>query len=120
MNKELITWKAGTVIYSFGDKSDFAYFLKDGEVEIKSKNGTRVGFINKDEVFGEQSILLDTSRTVSAVALKDSSAIKIQKISLIKEFKNSSFLIQAILRATCMRLTNLAGTIEKDLESIDD
>ena len=45
-----ITWKTGTIIYKFGDQPDYA-FLKEGEVEIISKNGTTVGFINKDEVF---------------------------------------------------------------------
>ena len=41
-------------------------FLKEGEVEIISKNGTTVGFINKDEVFGEISILLNTNRSVKS------------------------------------------------------
>ena len=35
-----ITWKTGTIIYKFGDQPDYA-FLKEGEVEIISKNGTQ-------------------------------------------------------------------------------
>ena len=112
-----ITWKSGTTIYNFNDQSDFAYFLIDGEIEIISANGNTVGYINKKEVFGEQSILLDTNRTVTAKASKDSVALKIPKDSLLKELNNCSTLIKAILRSTCIRLTNLDNTIKTNLDS---
>lgn len=112
-----ITWKSGTTIYNFNDQSDFAYFLIDGEIEIISANGNTVGYINQKEVFGEQSILLDTNRTVTAKASKDSVALKIPKDSLLKELNNCSTLIKAILRSTCIRLTNLDNTIKNNLDS---
>tara|TARA_B100000287_G_scaffold114295_1_gene106462 strand:+ start:1831 stop:2205 length:375 start_codon:yes stop_codon:yes gene_type:complete len=116
-NNDLIKWKAGTVIYNFNDKSDYAYFLKKGEIEIISEKGTRVGFINDNEVFGESSILLGTKRTVTAKATQDSEGIKIPQEKLLKEFNKSSTLIKAILRSTCIRLTNLDNTIKKNLEN---
>tara|TARA_X000000368_G_scaffold314474_1_gene252084 strand:+ start:735 stop:1115 length:381 start_codon:yes stop_codon:yes gene_type:complete len=112
-----ITWKSGTTIYNFNDQSDFAYFLIDGEIEIISEHGNTVGYINQKEVFGEQSILLDTNRTVTAKASRDSVALKIPKDSLIKELNNCSTLIKAILRSTCIRLTNLDNTIKTNLDS---
>tara|TARA_B100000886_G_C20249310_1_gene418035 strand:- start:378 stop:632 length:255 start_codon:yes stop_codon:yes gene_type:complete len=84
MGKENITWTAGKIIYKVGDEPDFACLLTKGEVEIISDKGTRVGFINKDEVFGELSILLNTKRTVTAVALKESKAFLIPKKKLAK------------------------------------
>ena len=118
-NKNIIQFKAGEVIYKFDDKSDCAYFLKKGEVKIISEKGNTVGYINEDEVFGEQSILLGTNRTVTAEAAKDCLAIKIPKYKLIQEFNKSSTLIKAILRSTCMRLTNLDNTISTNLNSED-
>ncbi len=120
MKNNEISWKAGKTIYNFNDDSDFAYLLKDGEVEIKSQNGVRIGYINKDEVFGEQSILLGTKRTVHALATKDSIAYKIPKQNLLKEYHDSSMFIQAILRSTYIRLTNLGSTIKDNLQSIDN
>ena len=117
-NKNEVLWKSKTVIYNFNDKADFAYLLTKGEVQIKSRDGTCVGFINKDEVFGEQSIVLGTTRTVTAIASKDSSAIKIPKDKLMNEYNKSSLLIKAILRSTYMRLTNLNSTLREDLNSI--
>ena len=120
MGEEFITWEPKTVIYKFGDQADFAYLLKEGAVEILSENGTKVGFVNEKEVFGEQSILLNTSRTVTAVAIEKSAAVKIPKETLLNEFKESSILIRAILRSTYLRLTNLNTTITKDLKNFFD
>ena len=118
--EEYISWEPNTVIYKFGDQSDFAYLLEKGAVEILSENGTKVGYVNAKEVFGEQSILLETQRTVTAVAIEKSAAVKIPKETLLKEFKESSILIRAILRSTYLRLTNLNTTITKDLKNFFD
>ena len=120
MGEENISWTAGEVIYKVGDEPDFAYLLIKGEVEIISEKGTRVGFINKDEVFGELSILLNTKRTVTAITLKESKALLIPKINLLNDYNNTSFFIKAILRSTYMRLTNLNSTIKIDLKSLND
>ena len=120
MGEENISWTANEVIYKVGDEPDFAYLLTKGEVEIISEKGTRVGFINKDEVFGELSILLNTKRTVTAITLKESKALLIPKINLLNDYNNTSFFIRAILRSTYMRLTNLNSTIKIDLKSLND
>ena len=119
MGKENISWKAGETIYKVGDEPDFAYILTTGEIEIISEKGTRVGFINEDEVFGELSILLNTKRTVTAIALKKSKALLIPKKNLINDYNKTSFFIKAILRSTYMRLTNLNSTIKIDLENLN-
>ena len=120
MGGENISWAAGEIIYKVGDESDFAYLLTKGEVEIISEKGTRVGFINKDEVFGELSILMSTKRTVTAVALKESNALLIPKKNLVDDYNKTSFFIKAILRSTYMRLTNLNSTIKIDLKSLKE
>ena len=57
-NDDAVQFTAGSVIYTHNDVSDCATFKK-GEAKLFSKKGTTVGFINEEEVFGEQSILLD-------------------------------------------------------------
>ena len=109
MSAKNISWTAGETIYKTGDKSDFAYLLTKGEVEIISNKGTRVGFINEDEVFGELSILLNSKRTVTAI--KESKALLIPKKNLLEDYCKTSFFIKAIIRTTYMRLTNLNSTI---------
>ena len=117
-NINSVNWKSGTTIYKIGDEADFAYLLEKEEVEVLSKNSVRVGFINEKEVLGEQSILLNTKRTVTIKTTKDSVAIKIPKKTIIVEFQNLSKLIKAILRITYLRLMNLDNTIKDNLDSI--
>ena len=118
MGEKNISWKAGEIIYKVGDEPDFAYLLTQGEVEVLSDKGTRVGFINEDEVFGELSILLNTKRTVTAITLEESKALLIPKKNLLNDYNKTSFFIKAILRSTYMRLTNLNSTIKIDLKSL--
>lgn len=119
MSGKKVSWNSGEIIYKIGEDSKHAYLLAHGEVEILSKSGTRVGFINQNEVFGEQSILLNTKRTVTAIALQESSALIIPKANLINDYNKSSFLMKAILRSTYIRLTNLSSTLNKDLKSLE-
>ena len=120
MGSKNISWTAGEIIYKAGDEPDFAYLLTKGEVEIISEKGTRVGFVNEDEVFGELSILLNTKRTVTTVALTESNALLIPKKNLIDDYNKTSFFIRAILRSTYLRLTNLNSTIKIDLKSFNE
>ena len=120
MGRENISWTAGEIIYKAGNEPDFAYLLTKGEVEIISEKGTRVGFVNEDEVFGELSILLNTKRTVTAIALTESKALLIPKKNLIDDYNKTSFFIRAILRSTYLRLTNLNSTIKIDLKSFNE
>ncbi len=82
MHENKISWNEGTTIYKFDDEADFAYLLLEGEILVKSRGGKKVGFINKNEIFGEQSIILGTKRTVTTIASKNSSAMKIPKKNL--------------------------------------
>ena len=65
-------------------------------------------------------IVEGTNRTVTAIASKNSSAVQIPKDKLIKEFKDTSILIKAVLRSTYLRLTNLDSTIKNDLDSLEN
>ena len=120
MSAENISWAAGEIIYKTGDESDFAYLLTKGEVETISNKGTRVGFINDDEVFGELSILLNSKRTVTAIVIKDSIALLIPKKNLLDDYNKTSFFIKAIIRTTYMRLTNLNSTIKTDIKNLNE
>ena len=99
MGEKNISWTAGEIIYKVGDEPDFAYLLTKGEIEIISDKGTRVGFINEDEVFGELSILLNTKRTVTAITLKESKALLIQKKNLLNDKKNYEKKLSKMARA---------------------
>lgn len=59
-----MTFKSGQMILREGDVSNSIFIIKEGEVEIKSKEKT-VRVIKKGDFFGEISWLLNTFRTKS-------------------------------------------------------
>ncbi|HKO10257.1 MAG TPA: cyclic nucleotide-binding domain-containing protein, partial [Alphaproteobacteria bacterium] len=62
----------GDVIYREGDKSDFAYIIKSGRVEIlKTEDGEarQVTVLGDGDIFGEMGVVLDQRRSVTAKAL---------------------------------------------------
>lgn len=63
-----IIWKAGEVIYRAGDPSNEAFLIMEGSVEIFTSEGLLLNRIGTNEILGETSLLLNISRTVTAIA----------------------------------------------------
>ena len=60
-------YKPGQLIFSEGDVANSIYWIKEGEVDIKSKDKV-IRTLKKHDFFGDISILLNTTRTKSAYA----------------------------------------------------
>ena len=58
MNKDIIYWKKGDVIYDIGDNPEAAFIINSGQVEIKSSEGIKVGIIKENEIFGDKACIL--------------------------------------------------------------
>ena len=63
-----ILWDAGEVIYRAGDPSNEAFLIMEGSVQIFTSEGLLLNRIGVNEILGETSLLLDTTRTVTAIA----------------------------------------------------
>ena len=68
MNMVRKPFKAGDVIFNFGEKSDDLYLIHSGSVEIVSCEGLVLATLNAGELFGEMaSILGERERATRAV-----------------------------------------------------
>ena len=65
---KFVLWDSGEVIYRAGDPSHEAYLIMEGSVELFTGEGLRLNRIGANEILGETSLLLDTERTVTAIA----------------------------------------------------
>ena len=65
---KFILWDAEEVIYRAGDASHEAFLIMEGSVELFTAEGLRLNRIGANEILGETSLLLDTERTVTAIA----------------------------------------------------
>ena len=63
-----IIWDAKEVIYRAGDPSGEAYLIMDGSVELFTAEGLRLNRIGANEILGETSLLIESERTVTAIA----------------------------------------------------
>ena len=63
-----IIWEAGEVIYRAGEPSNEAFLIMEGSVQIFTSEGLLLNRIGTNEILGETSLLLNVSRTVTAIA----------------------------------------------------
>ena len=63
-----ILWDSNEVIYRAGEPSEDAYLIMEGSVELFTAEGLRLNRIGANEILGETSLLLETERTVTAIA----------------------------------------------------
>jgi len=63
-----ILWNPGEVIYRAGDPSHEAYLIMEGSVQVFTSEGLLLNRIGANEIVGETSLLLNTTRTVTAIA----------------------------------------------------
>ena len=83
-NQEPKPYKAGEIIYSHNDPAEFIFLIHSGKVRIESKHGLELGILETGEIFGEVGHIIETPRTVTAVAVTNS-LIRIIDEKTVKE-----------------------------------
>ena len=66
---DVVIWDSSETVYQVGDKGFEAYLIVEGTVDILTGDGLRLSRLGKDEIFGETSLLLQTTRSVSVCLL---------------------------------------------------
>ncbi|MFI4987934.1 MAG: cyclic nucleotide-binding domain-containing protein, partial [Alphaproteobacteria bacterium] len=97
----------GEVIYQEGDKSDFAYVIRSGRVEIlKSEDGEarQITVLGEDDVFGEMGIVLDQRRSVTARALDQVALRAISRASFLHAINQQPDMARPMLKMLLARL----------------
>lgn len=81
-----VTLPAGHIIFKQGDIGDYCYLIRSGKVEILlpgyEQDSTRIRVLKSLDVFGETSILLDTTRNASAKTQTDVTLLAIDRTTL--------------------------------------
>lgn len=123
---EVVIWDSHEKIYEVGDKGFEAYLIMEGNVDILTHDGLRLSRLGENEIFGETSLLLDATRSVSVVAGGGgATARKIPK-NYFDEIRRKDIVVAALIRKTQLRLidsneqsnelSNELGRISADLE----
>lgn len=101
------SFSPGEFVYQEGDKSDFAYFVKTGRVEILKSEGSalrQVTILGPGEVFGEMGVVLDQRRSVTVRALEHVTVRAISRSSFIAAVNQQPEMARSVLKALFSRL----------------
>ena len=113
INLETKTFKAGETIYSHNDPAEFIFLIHSGKVRIESKHGLELGVLDTGEIFGEVGHIIESLRTVTAIAVTNC-LIKVIDQKTIKEKMNiADPVLTAIIRGLSLRIGDANALAEK-------
>lgn len=72
---EFVTFSAAEIVFRQGYPADYAYIIKEGEVEVyyveNDKSETHIAYLGEGEMFGELGLIDDAPRSASVRAKTD-------------------------------------------------
>ena len=77
-----LSWRAGGSVFEKGTPGDALYIVLTGEVAILDDDDSEVTRVRPGDFFGEVSLLMDTSHSLTARAHEDSELMVLPKESL--------------------------------------
>ena len=117
MTKKVIletkTYKKDDIIYSHNDLSDKIYLIESGEVKILSKHGLQLGVLKEGEIFGEVGHIIESGRTVTAIALTNTPIKVIDEKAIKEKMNNADPVLSAIIRGLSLRIGDANDLAEK-------
>lgn len=104
------SFKAGEVIFRFGDSADCAYVVESGEISITSSfegHGEFIAVLHKGELLGEMGIIDNASRSATAIARTNCKLNIIDKEQFHSRLGRSDPVIQLIITVLLERMRSL-------------
>jgi CRP-like cAMP-binding protein len=117
-----VKFSAGDRIFSQGDRSDGAYLVVAGQVEISAEQDGRsfaLGEIGQGGLFGEMGLLDDAPRSASAVAVADTTCAIYDAEELKRLIRNDPEQLLRIMRMLIHRLRDMDRSYVDVLRSIN-
>ena len=112
-NLETKTFKAGETIYSHNDPAKYIFLIHSGKVRIESKHGLQLGTLETGEIFGEVGHIIESPRTVTAVAITNSLIKVIDEITVKDKMNKADPVLAAIIRGLSLRIGDANALAEK-------
>ena len=117
MTKKVIietkTYNKDDVIYSHNDLSNKVYLIESGEVKILSKHGLQLGVLKEGEIFGEVGHIIESPRTVTAIAINNTLIKVIDEKAIKEKMNNADPVLSAIIRGLSLRIGDANDLAEK-------
>ena len=107
MNMVRKPFKAGEVIFDFGEKSDDLYLIHSGSVEIVSREGLVLGTLKTGELFGEMASILDEREHTARAVFSTNAVIDvIDSTTMWRKLGEADPVLRALVRNLTIRLAD--------------
>ena len=107
------TYSKGDIIYSYNDRSEYIYLIESGEVRIVTKQGLELGILKEGEIFGEIGHIIESSRTVTAIAHTNAIIKAFHEKTIKEKINEADPLLSAIIRGLSLRIGDANKLAEK-------
>ncbi|MDO9181467.1 MAG: cyclic nucleotide-binding domain-containing protein [Bacteriovorax sp.] len=111
-----ILFKAGTVIFSEGEVSNYLFIVKKGQVNLLKKSGQHLHILEickEKEMLNEVSLLTSKPAEFSAVAKTDIELVLVEQKDIFSILKSGPSWIPEIFQTLCERLSATREIIEE-------
>jgi len=108
---DVVTYRAGQVLFRRGDLGDAAYVIIEGDAEVSIATETGdipVAQLREGDFLGEIAILCDTPRTATVTASSNLKALRIRKerfFELLRQFPELAIELTRLLAELLTRTT---------------
>jgi CRP-like cAMP-binding protein len=101
--RNIVTFKAGDIIFRQGDAGQNMYVLLDGEVDILA-NGRHISTLHPGDIFGEMALIDELPRSGSAVADTDCRVAMIDQRRFMFLIQQTPFFALQVMHVMADRL----------------
>lgn len=105
---QVVTYKPGDYILREGAMCDALLVVKSGQIEVfrydKNKKKIPLALVNSGEYLGEMSLVSDRPHSANAVALTETTCLKINNDALDAQLKSAPTWLVALTRGLVMKL----------------
>ncbi len=101
-----VAFDAGTTVYEEGEPADSLYMILDGKVRLHRAQ-QEITIAEKTDVFGTWALFDDSPRVVTAEALEQTRALRIDRFDFVDLLADHVQITQGVLKTMADRLRNL-------------
>ena len=99
-----LSFKAGEIVYNIDTKSNEAYIITEGEVNLFSRDGFLLASLSNGEMFGETSVITGKNRSITAKAGANGLRVTIIPKSNLTNILQKDPILGALWKKTQLRL----------------
>ncbi|WP_223789794.1 EAL domain-containing protein [Marinicella meishanensis] len=108
MSYHIKQYQPGEIIFHGGDRSDCAYIIEQGQVEIYVESSESIiDILNEGELFGEMGVLDQSPRSTSARALTAVTLLEVRTQQITNRLAESDPIVKALVGVLLKRFRSM-------------